>query len=379
MKKILVFNAHYFPGFLSGGIARTILNTSDWLSKDYDFFIVAKDRDLGDKNPYPNIELKKWNVYGKSKVRYLAPNELSFSSIKNLINKSNYDFIHLNSCYDIFFTLKVLILARLGLIKSKIILSPRGEFVEDVMKIKYFKKKTFVSLLKMLGMFNNITWHASLIEEAHGISNVIGIPLSSVKLAIDLPLHTSNWLKISKNYENKILKVFFFSRLTREKNLDGALKILKKVKKNIIFDVIGPNEDSQYYKECTDIAESLPDNIKVNFIGTIPSDKILESISSYDLMFFPSHGENFGHVVAETLVVGTKALITNLPAWPNLEKDGLGWNFDLKNHDDFVNTIENLADTPPNVRSTDRQNVISSAKKRLLNKKSLADNVSLYD
>ena len=121
MKKILVFNAHYFPGFLSGGIARTILNTSDWLSKDYDFFIVAKDRDLGDKNPYPNIELKKWNVYGKSKVRYLAPNELSFSSIKNLINKSNYDFIHLNSCYDIFFTLKVLILARLGLIKSKII------------------------------------------------------------------------------------------------------------------------------------------------------------------------------------------------------------------------------------------------------------------
>lgn len=379
MKKIMIFNAHYLPGFMSGGIARTIMNTAEWLGDNFDFHVVTKDRDLGDVAPYKNIKPGSWNRVGKSKVRYLSPSELGIFTLRKIINDENLDYLHLNSYYDLFFTFKILFLHRIGLLNvKKIIMSPRGEFVEGPLKIKYLKKITFISITKILGMHRNLFWHASLKLEAEGIAKVIGVPLEDVKIAIDLPIHQNLVPKITKSKSNKILKVFFFSRITREKNLDGALKILSKVKTKLEFHIIGPKEDPIYWDECNTLIKKLPKNIIISDRGTIESNKIFNTLAEYDLLFFPSHGENFAHVVAETIAVGTKVLITELPAWPNLQSDGVGWNVPIDNIEGFIKIIEDLSRQPPEERSKDRAKVINAANIRLFNKEGLEENINLY-
>ncbi len=39
--KILVFIPNYLPGYKSGGILRSVVNTVDWLNNDFEFWIVG--------------------------------------------------------------------------------------------------------------------------------------------------------------------------------------------------------------------------------------------------------------------------------------------------------------------------------------------------
>lgn len=55
MKTVLIFVPNYFPGYMSGGIARTVLNTVEWLGDEFTFLIVTRDRDLGSDRPYEGV------------------------------------------------------------------------------------------------------------------------------------------------------------------------------------------------------------------------------------------------------------------------------------------------------------------------------------
>lgn len=378
MKKILIFTSHYYPGFLSGGIAQSILNTSKWLGNDFRFFIITQDRDLKSDKPYLKIKYGEWMLSGKSKVRYLAPNELSFRTIQRLINEVDYDLIHLNSFFDLVFTIKVLLLNRLGFIRPrKILLSPRGEFVNGPLHIKYFRKKFFIIFTKMAGFYKNVNWHASVPLESRGIANEIGVLPNKIKLAIDLPIHNPIFPRIKKS-KHKVLRVFFVSRITREKNLDGALRILQKVKAKINFHIIGPLEDPLYWRECKELIKQLPYNITVRLIGPINPKDRFRYFTSYDLLLFPTHGENYGHVIAESISVGTRVLISQFTPWRNLADDGVGWDLDNSNLDAYVGIIEKLAYQSVKLREAMRLKVRKAAKKRLFDSDAFRQNYKLY-
>ena len=378
MKRILFFTTHYFPGFLSGGIAQTVFNTAEWLGNDFEFFIVTQDRDLQSDKPYNKIKYGRWVKLGNSHVRYLSPIELSFSSLRKLINEIDHDILHLNSFFDIIFTLKILILLRFNLINSrKIILSPRGEFVYGPLHIKYFKKKIFIFLLKFLGFYNKIVWHASTTHEALGIVDQIGVSINEIKLAIDLPIRNPDLPKTTKA-TSKTLQIAFISRITREKNLDGAIRILKQVKSNVSFDIIGPHEDPVYWDECKELIKELPKNISIRILGIMnPRDKF-KYFSSYDLLLFPTHGENYGHVIAESISAGTRVLISQSTPWRNLAADGIGWDLDKNNRNAFVCIIEMLAQQPLEDRLAIRSKVCEAAKVRLSAPKAFIQNRNLY-
>ena len=48
-KNILTIIMHYLPGENSGGAVRTAANIVECLGKRYQFLILTKDRDLGEK------------------------------------------------------------------------------------------------------------------------------------------------------------------------------------------------------------------------------------------------------------------------------------------------------------------------------------------
>ena len=381
MKKILTFVPNYFPGYKSGGIARTILNTTDWLGTEFKFLIATRDRDLGSSTAYPDIALGTWNAMGHADVRYLAPSELSMASLSEFINATEYDLLHLNSFFDPVFTIKVLMLLRLGRINPPaVLLSPRGEFVAGPLALKYPKKKLYIELSRLLHFYGRITWHASSPHEVEGIAAVMKLPLTSVRVAIDLPVKRSH--REARPADTAAhgdgLRIVFLSRMTREKNLDGALRILHDVKSKVLFDIIGPQEDARYWSECEALIKSLPPNVQATYLGPISPEQVFDTLSRYDIFLFPSRGENYGHVIAESISVGTRVLVSQFTPWRDLESEGLGWDLDLVTPRRFVEVIEGTAAESPTDKSVARDRARTSALARLSNPGALEENRALF-
>ena len=52
---ILTFINNYLPGYKAGGIPRAMINTIENLCDYMEFWVVTRDRDLGDTKPYDCI------------------------------------------------------------------------------------------------------------------------------------------------------------------------------------------------------------------------------------------------------------------------------------------------------------------------------------
>lgn len=377
--RVLIFIPNYLPGYKAGGILRTIVNTVHWLNSDYEFWIVTRDRDLGDDEPFQNISVNEWRPIEGAMVYYLSPEHLSTKNLIKLIAETPHDLIYLNSLFDSVFTIRILLARRMGLLPSNtLILAPRGELVEGSLRLKRTKKIVYITLSKLLGVYKGLIWHASTKHELQDFINVMGVNPNDIRVALDLPSQVIVDLPCSPLLVNDHLRVVFLSRLTREKNLDCALRILKQVNVKLIFDIYGPDEDSRYWNKCQSLIEQLPRNIIATYHGAVPSSSVPDIFSGYDLFFFPTSGENYGHVIAEAVTVGTRVLISKNTPWLNLENDGLGWDVDLTNETEFVRIIEKLADEGLEERLKKRALVKKSALKRLMNPKVLNDNRELF-
>jgi len=381
MKKanILLFILNYLPGYKSGGVLRTVVNTVDWLSNDYKFWIVTRDRDLGSDEPYPNIKINEWQLVEGAMVRYLPPELINTNYLVNLIDSTSHDLIHLNSYFDQVFTIRIMLARKLGwLSKSPLLLSPRGEFGEGSLKLKNAKKILFIMFAKLLGLYNNITIHATSEHELRDIKKVLNPTSSSIRTAIDLPSKVIANAPNSLLLSERCLRIVFLSRFSQEKNLDFALKILSRANVKAIFDIYGPIENILYWNECLKLIKKLPQNITATYHGPVSPSSVIETFSHYDLFFFPSKGENYGHVIAESISVGTKVLISKNTPWLKLENDGLGWDVDLKDESAFVNIIEKMARESLDSRLRKRDVVKKNALKRLLDPKVVNDNLALF-
>jgi glycosyltransferase involved in cell wall biosynthesis len=346
--KILTFIGNYLPGFKAGGILRSIVNTVDHLSDEFDFLIVTQDRDLKESTPYPDIIVKQWQPVGGAMVYYLPPKSCTIKGLANLVAETPHDILYLNSFFDPVFTIKLLLARRMGwLPDNPVILAPRGELVEGPLRLKYPKKIAYIQITKLLGFYKNIVWQASSEYETEDIVRVINIKPAAIHVAIDLSSKTIPGLEegISGRpvSEAADLRLVFLSRITREKNLDYALRVLNKVTTRVVFDIYGPAEDATYWKECQELIGQSPANVTVNYLGGVKPDQVLQILSGYDLFFFPTTGENYGHVIAEALMAGTPAVISNETPWRNLQADGFGWDLSLAQMDSFVTVIETLA------------------------------------
>jgi len=149
------------------------------------------------------------------------------------------------------------------------------------------------------------------------------------------------------------------------------------VKADLIFDIYGPIEDKSYWQDCLKLVQKLPSNIKVNYCGAVEADQVMDVLCAYDLFFFPTRGESYGHVIAESLSVGTPALISDQTPWKNLAIDSLGWDLPL-NVEKFVEKIELVAARDAQSRLEWRQQVALSSASKISNEQDIEDNIALF-
>jgi glycosyltransferase involved in cell wall biosynthesis len=333
---ILIFTEYYLPGSKGGGPIISIKNMVDALSDYYNFKIITLDRDLGDSKRYSNIN-QGWNKVGKAQVLYLSPEELKIITFTSLFQKEDFDILYFNSFFSPYFTFKPLWAYRCLKLRKPVVIAPRGEFSPGALKIKPLIKRFYLLLAKHIFPKNRIIFQASSEMEKREIRKVI----KKQEIVIAPNLRTQPKEDIGSPDKSKgCLKAIFLSRISPKKNLDTALRILKNVKGKLTFDVYGPIEDKAYWHRCQSLMKLLPKNIKVVYKGQLSHKEVIPTMSNYHLFFFPTRGENYGHVIHEALLAGCPILISDQTPWQNPKEKGIGWNIPLNKEQEFIKALE---------------------------------------
>ena len=336
MKKVLILMGRYLPGYKDGGPVRTIKNLTDILGKEYDIRIMCHDRDHGDEIPYPNINVNTYNKVGNANVYYAKNGKFKFGTLLKEIKK--VDVVYCCGPYNNY-AIKVMILKRLRLFKQNLVVASMGSFSKGALSLKSKKKTIFLNFMKEFGLFKNITWSVTSSVEEKELKAVIGNNARCI-IAEDLP-RVEKINHINKKEKNK-LKVVFISRISRKKNLVKAIEILSNIKQySIEFHIFGNIEDKIYWDECKIQLEKLPLNISWEYKGECNSDNVVVTLANYDVFLFPTFGENFGHVISESLIAGCLPIISNTTPWTDLDEHKCGNVISLDCMNDFVECLEN--------------------------------------
>ncbi|MGP3778028.1 glycosyltransferase family 4 protein [Halanaerobium saccharolyticum] len=338
-KKILILVPYYLPGHNAGGPIRSVSNIVYYLKDEFEFHIITKDRDFGDLDSYKNIKVNDWNKVKGADVFYLDP-ESKLKNMKKAINSIDYDLMYLNSFFSFQYTIYPLLLKKLKLIKNKpVIIAPRGEFSKGAIKIKKKKKRLYIKFAKLFKLYSDVLWQTSSSYESKDIRREFKKDVE-VHEAINLPsVPKINNLKKSSKKSGEI-KIIFLSRISSKKNLHGALKILDQLEGNIKFNIYGPVSDQKYWNKCKNIIAELSNNVNVEYRGSIEHEKVQNEMSKHDLFFFPTFGENYGHVIIESLMSGCPVLISNSTPWQDLQENNAGWNLSLEKENEFIDKIQ---------------------------------------
>jgi glycosyltransferase involved in cell wall biosynthesis len=344
-KKVLIIAGYYIPGVKAGGPIQSIKNLVDNLSDKIEFYIVAADRDLGDDHPFSKITTDKWIQNGNAKVIYTDPSSLTIGKFANIINSIDYDVMYLNSFFSFRFSILPIYLIKIKKIKHKpIVLAPRGQFSPGALKFKNIKKRLFIKIVKVFGLYRNITWHATANSEKKYIEEIFGFK-RTIRIANNLTADYRD-LEYNKSIEKRKgeLKIVFISRIHPKKNLKKAIELLKNLEGKIEFNIYGPIEDEMYWNECEEAMEDLPKTVRVVYNGILEHDRILDAFKNNHVFLFPTLGENFGHVISEALIGGCPVIISDQTPWRNLKKQSAGWDISLSNLYEFEKAIQYCVD-----------------------------------
>ena len=242
-KNILIFTDWYLPAYKAGGPVKSIAALVFYLKDEFNFYIITSNRDVFAVKPHKNIKSNTWQtLINGEQVYYFSDEIFSFKNLLALLKEITCDAVYLNSFFSKRFTIYPLLQKKLNNIKVPILLAPRGMLGSGALNLKSKKKNAFISLAKAAGLYKNIIWHATSLQEENEIKHIFGnaVPIKNISNLILPPADSRN------DYSKEInqVKICFVSRIAKKKNLLFALQVLQTITKgNIIFDIYGPAED----------------------------------------------------------------------------------------------------------------------------------------
>ena len=350
---ILIFVRYYLPGFKSGGPVRSVSNMVSELSEEFTFRIITTDRDYLSDEPYSDSQTGrqsdgevKWYRVGAADVLYLPPADQNWRNITRLVREIHADVIYLNSLFDPQFSLPVLWEKwRKGPDMPPLICAPRGETSPGALAFKPLKKSVFLCLLRLSRLPMQIVFHATAeperIEIQTSLGHAVDVHVAGNLTTKHLPSpRPKNW---AEEAANGPLKIAFLSRIHPKKNLDYLLACLYQLQHPAELAIYGPIDDQGYWEDCQRYIAKMPDHISTSYNGAIEHDEVISELSVHHLFFFPTKGENFGHVIHEAVQAGCVLLISDKTPWQDLSEYRIGWSLPLLGKQAFIDVLEELA------------------------------------
>ena len=311
--KVLITCGAFEPGFRGGGPVRSVARIIDTAPPSIDVTLVTRDRDLGSATPYPGLS-GRWAQRGRARVFYLDTARLA-QWLRLRRELGSIDLLYVNSLWSPLFTVLPVLAAWLRLIHvRRVLVAPRGELSPGALALKARKKRLFLALWGRLLRRMDVTWHASAAREASEIRAVL--PWARVEVVpnqVALPFEP---LPPSSG-SGSVARFVFVGRISPKKNLHLALAALRHVTVPVEFDIYGPIEDRAYWASCESVLGT------ARYRGALDAADVCRTFAQYDAFVFPTLGENFGHVIAESLSVSCPVVCSAETPWtPVLEAGG---------------------------------------------------------
>ena len=325
-KVILAFSDWFYPGFKAGGPIRSLMNIVDHV--DCQFYIITRITDYHSTETYEGIEENIWTQYSDNVfVKYIHESKMTFAFVELLIQERSYHKFYLNSLFSPLFTILPLRVLKKHRKNNKTIVAPRGMLKSGALSVKANKKKLFLLVAKLTGLYNGVTWHATGFEESAEIRSVF--KKASVRIApvlASIPKHV-----VSKpNKHSGDIKIVSFTRISEEKGVLEAIQFVANLptEYSFGFDIYGAMPEGEYLDKCKSLIFNYP-NRSIRLMGEVNPNNLTALYQNYHFFLLPTWGENFGHAISEALLHATPVIISNCTPWKGLEAEKAGWDLPL--------------------------------------------------
>ena len=233
-------------------------------------------------------------------------------------NGADFDLIHIHAWWNLVSLFSCL----MALIRNiPVLVSPRGTLSNYSFQNKNISIKKIIHNLLGEPMLNKCHFHVTSAHEQKAIIELIK-PKSITVLPNFVKLPGIN--SALKNKAAACFKLLFLSRIEEKKGLDLLIAALPAITGSYSLTIAGDG-NKDYIDHLKQMATGCSVSDKINWVGFQHENKF-EILKDHDLFVLPSHDENFGNVVIESLSTGTPVLISEQVGLADYVKENnMGW------------------------------------------------------
>lgn len=229
-----------------------------------------------------------------------------------------FDIIHIHAWWNLVSVLSCFIAIMRNV---PVVLSPRGTLSSYSFSNKNKKIKAAIHNLLGRPLLKKCHIHVTSPKEHDAILTLIQPKsITTIPNFVKLPLY-----KVIKERDvSTPLKLIFFSRIEEKKGLDILINSLAMISAPYKLTIAG-NGDQAYIDQLKKLAENNNIEDNITWIGFQDGNKF-DLLQQHDLFILPSHDENFGNAVIESLSAGTAVLISeHVGLAEYVVKNNFGW------------------------------------------------------
>lgn len=347
--KILFPIGSFYPAQLGGPSNTIYWNAKALKSKGQEPVVVATD--IGTTG----IQANQWLDTDCGKVIYIHVKNhlLNFRHIRTICkNIPKVDVVQLTS---LFYPPSFLVGLYAAVIHTKVVWSPRGELSPAALQYGSVFKKVILLIIKAIK--GRVVFHVTSEQELQDIRNIMG----DVKTLL-IP----NYMELPPKRERMDRGNPYFLYLGRIHpikaldNLIGALVLSNQFQISEFNFKIAGDGDPSYVEKLQILTKEAGLSAKVHFIGRVEGSEKEQLFANAHFSILPSHSENFGNVVIESLAQGTPVVASKGTPWSVLENRNAG--FWVNNSpENLCNTIERIISLDSNTYEEFRKNAFNLA------------------
>lgn len=228
----------------------------------------------------------------------------------------------------------------------KLVMQPRGTLSEYALSRSKWKKR----LIGWCGQYAALRaadmWVATAESEYEDIRRAgYAQPVAILPNGIDLPTDDI----VGRNVKGcgGRRRMFFLSRIHPKKNVEMLLRCWAGLEGKFPdweLSIVGPDKNNAYADNMKVLAKRLG-CCHVRFEGEINGGAKYKFMAESDCEILPTHSENFGMVVAESLACGTPVICSHGAPWSGLDLNGCGWWIPTS-ESDFRHCMSNVMRMP---------------------------------
>ncbi len=304
-KTIFVYIYGYLPAMNYGGPVTSIYNFVNQFGDDYDIRIVCSNHEHGKKEILNGIS-EGWNKVGKANVYYLSEKQYTWKLFSELMSPFTVCMVYLTGVFS--YKLNHAAIKSSRIIGVKPIIAIRGEICVNVLKMKAYKKIPYLFLMRKIHEYKDVIFQVTSDEEKIQLIKYLGVNENKIVFLPNISFVSFDYK--SRNKKEGEARFIFISRIHPKKNLMDAIKAINRSDGKVLFDIFGPIEDEKYWNQCKIEISNAPSNVKINYMGALDMMDAKRIFNNYHFFVFPTLTENYGHVIAESLICNCPVILS---------------------------------------------------------------------